>query len=140
MTANSASVNFTLAPGSAALGSSAVTITTNVSDLTLLGTFSIYGYFVTTNALTTPAGDTIPSSAVFGRCSTGAPTNFTAFSQASPFAANSSLLIFQASSLAGLLIGGNLIETLYLKIDLTNLLQQPAGAYSGTLILQTQAL
>ena len=139
MTATPAIVNFTLAPGSTALGSSPVTITTNVSGLTLLGTFSIYGYFATTNALTTTGGDKIPVSAVLGRCPTGTPTTFTAFTQTSPFSAGSSLLIFQSSSLAGLVIGGNLTETLYLEINLSGLPQQPAGNYSGTLILQAQA-
>ena len=134
VSASPPSVSMTLIPGSQSTASPTITIT-NLLSLTALGTFSLYASFSSSSALTTTSGDSIPSSAVFGKCSSSA--GWGSFTQSGPLAANSSLLLYTTNSLATLLL--NQTQTCNLRIDLTSLPNLPAGIYSGSLIIQAQA-
>ncbi len=136
LTASPSTVTVPLVAGGQAAASSVITVTTNV-NLTVLGTFSVYAYFATPNALTSTNGDIIPSSAVYGRVTSGIPVTFTPFTQNGPFATGSSLLLFQSGAIA---LVGIVTESLYLRFDLSGQPQQPAGVYTGTLILRAQAI
>ena len=136
LTASPSSVTVPLVAGGQAAASSVITVTTNI-NLTVLGTFSVYAYFASPNALTSTNGDVIPSSAVYGCVTSGIPTTFTSFTQNGPFATGSSLLLFQSSAIA---LIGVVTESLSLRIDLSGQPQQPAGVYTGTLILRAQAI
>ena len=138
LTATPGVITFGLVGGGAVTGSMPVTLLAAFAGLSVGGPMSLYGYFATTNALTTVPGDVIPSSIVFGLCPTGSPTSYTAFTQSSPFAASSSLLVWQVNNI--LTLNANRTDTLTLKIDLTSKRQQPAGVYSGTLIFIVQSL
>jgi hypothetical protein len=130
-------VTFNLSAGSTAFGSAGITISSLGQSLSV-GTVSLYAYFSSNAALSDGVGDAIPSSAVFGLCATGTPTSYTAMTQAGPFSTNSSLLVWRSTDLLQLQAGRT--DVLQLQINLTQLPQLPAGNYSGTLLLQAQAL
>jgi len=130
-------VSFQLAPGSTVPGSSGITISSFAQNLSI-GTVSMYAYFSSSAALSDGVGDSIPSSAVFGLCTTGTATSYTAMTQSGPYSTNSSLLVWQSTDLLRLETGRT--DVLQLQINLTQLPQLPAGTYSGTLLLQVQAL
>lgn len=138
LSASPSSVSFTLLPGQVANGSAPVTINTSWL-LGLASTVHLYAYFTTTDALTVSgtAGGAIPSADVLGKCSTGMPVSFKAFTESSALAAGSSLEIFAQGAV--LSVAANRSDQLSLEIDLRNLGQLPAGSYSGTLTLQAQA-
>ncbi len=127
-------VNMSLVPGGQSAPSATISIN-NLVSLTALGTFALYASFASGSALSDSAGNVIPSSSVFGRC-TNVPS-YTPFTQLGPLSTRSSLLIYQTNSLTALLVNQN--QTCNLMIDLTSLPQLPAGTYSGTLIVQAQA-
>ena len=97
-----------------------------------MSSVSLYGYFSSTTALTNVSGASIPSSAVFGQCTTGSPTTFTAFtaSDSNGMGAGSSLLIWRTTNLVSL--GAGRTDTLSLEINLQGVPQTPAGTYTGT--------
>ena len=138
VSATPSGVTFDLVPSNVAAGSSAITIQTKVTNLGLFNSVSLYGYFANTAALTSNENATISSANVFGY-SDAQPT-WQPFSGTCPFATGSCLLIFRTTSLLNLGLGAGHQNTLSLQIDLTNAPQQPAGSYSGTLVLQAQAL
>ncbi len=139
LSANPSQITFKLVRAGPASSSSGISITTVASGLTLVSSASLYGYFTTTSALSDSNGDIIPASDVFGLCTTGTPTTYTAFTQTGPFNASSSaLLVWRTSNLATLNSGRT--DTLQLMIDLTSIPELPAGSYTGTLMLQVQAL
>jgi hypothetical protein len=115
-----------------------VTVTTAWNVVGILTTMNLYGYFTSsTSALTdgrsTP--DLIPSSAVFGKVSTGVPTSYTAFTQTAPFGgAGAGLELLNAT--AFLSLDGSRTDVLDLEINLSSLPKLPAGNYTGTLTLQ----
>src|ERR1700674_4498552 len=81
-----ATVNFNLAPGGEAPGSTPVIITTTWILGPTRTTVNLYASFSSsTVALTDVSADHIPSSAVFGQVTTGLPAVFTAFTQTGPF-------------------------------------------------------
>ena len=127
-------VNMALVAGGQSAPSPTISIN-NLVSLTALGTFALYASFASGSALTDSAGNVIPASAVFGKCTTF--NSYTPFTQLGPLSTRSSLLIYQTNSLATLLVNQN--QTCNLMIDLTSLPQLPAGSYSGTLIVQAQA-
>ena len=131
-------VTFSLSPGQASVASSPIVIQTTSVSLTNLTTVSLYGYFLTSQALTDSAGDSIPTSAVFGLCSSGAATAYSAFVQSGPFASGSSLLIWQEASTGTSL--ATRTDTLSMKIDLTAIPSLSPSTYTGTLYLQVHAL
>lgn len=139
VTSSPSTVNFALASRQASPGSVPVSITTSWL-LGVAATVRLYGYFSSSAALASTGSDgvTIPSTSVLGQCPTGAPTSLTPFTQAGPFSGSFSLLIFQQSALVSVL--ATRTDQLSLTIDLSSLPQLPAGTYSGTLILQAQAL
>ena len=135
--ATPASLSFNLAAGLVAQGSQPIVVNTSWT-LGLLATVHVYAYFLSETALSdgTATPNVISASSVLGQCSTGSATSYTAFTQSGPFS-SSSLLVFQQTSLLGIFSSRS--DNLYLKIDLRNQQQLPAGAYSGTLTFQAQA-
>jgi hypothetical protein len=95
-----------------------------------------YAYFTTSAAaLTDGAGDNIPSANVTGSFNGGA---FAAFTGASPFAAGSSITLFNQFIFI-FNVTGTRTDSLNLRINTTGL-NLPAGTYTGLLHIQAQAL
>jgi len=148
VSATPSAVSFTLIKGGVATGSAPVVITTTMNGVSLLASLKLYGYFssaATALADGRPTPDKIPSSAVLGQMTTGVPTSYTAFTQTNALGtAGASLLLFNTSSLLSLgclpAVAVCRTDSLNLRIDLTTLPLLPAGTYTGTLILQAQAL
>jgi hypothetical protein len=134
LTASPSVLNISLVGGGPSVASTTLTINNQVS-LTALGTFSLYASFASTSALTDIAGDTIPTSAVYGKC--GSSTTYTPFTQVGSQGPNNSLLLYQTSSIATLILNSS--QSCIFMINLTSLPQLPAGQYSGTLEIQAQA-
>ncbi|MBZ5641513.1 MAG: hypothetical protein LAO19_02030 [Acidobacteriia bacterium] len=129
-------VTFTLVPSGTANGNSAVTITTTwVLGTTRTG-LTTYAYFTSTTALIDAGTDVIPTSKFNGSVNGGAYSAFTG--GAGPFGANSKTVYNHGAFAAGQ-FNGNHTDTLGLQIDTTGL-NLPAGAYSGTLNIQAQAI
>lgn len=142
VSASPASVSFQLNPGGIATGSTSVAITSScVLSLGLPTQFTLYGYFPDPNAAlasSSPAAS-IPASDVLGTVPTGTPTTYTTFTQTNPLgAAGGSLLLWQTAS--DLCLLGSRTDNLNLQINLNNLPQLPAGNYTGTLVLEAQAI
>jgi hypothetical protein len=130
-------VNFNLVPNGTVTGSSPITIKTNWALPILFGNLNEYAYFTAApSALSDGAGDNIPSSSVSGSVNGGA---FTAFTGASPFAAGSSVTIFNQTIFIFFTNPGNRTDTLNLQINTTGL-GLPAGLYTGVLHIEAQAL
>ncbi len=142
------SVNFTLVKGGTATASAPIVITTTLYGVSALGSLNLYGYFTTASAALTDGRATpnnIPSSAVLGQDTSGSPTSYTPFTQTGALGtAGASLLIFSTSSLLSIGCAPSTAscrtDNLNLEINLSSLPQLPAGNYTGTLILQAQAL
>jgi hypothetical protein len=129
-------VNFALLPSGVASGGSTINITTTWTLRPSVGAVTVWAYFSSVpSALSDGTGDNIPSASVTGSPNGGA---FAPFTGSSPFAAGSSLQIYTLSILGNNKTGTR-IDTLNLKINTTGL-NLPAGTYTGTLILQGQAL
>jgi hypothetical protein len=136
VTASPANVNFALVRNGVANGSATVSITTRWTLTQLIGTVQLWAYFsAPTAALSDGFGDNIPSSSVSGSPNGGA---FTPFTATSPFAAGSSMRVFNALIF---IFNTNAArtDTLDLRIDTTGL-NLPAGTYTGVMHLQAQAL
>jgi hypothetical protein len=137
---NVAAVNFFLVPGTGpTAGAPVVTVTTTWNmNPGNKPTLSLYGYFASSAAaLTSGAGNNIPSANVLASVNGGAPA---AFLQSGPFgAAGASLQIFSLV-ISGLNKNGTRNDTLNLLINLTSQPNLPAGVYSGVLNLQARAL
>lgn len=138
VSASPGTVNFTLLPNGPASGNSAVTITTTWVLRPNRTTLTTYAYFSSSTAALTDGGtppNNIASSSVKGSVNGGASTPLTG---TSPFAAGSSVTVYSTA-----ITGGNKntshTDTLALTIDTTGL-ALPAGTYTGTLIIQAQAL
>ena len=131
-------VNFPLLPSGLTTGSSPISITTSWVLPVFFGTIHEYAYFSSpASALADGAGDNIPSTNVSGSFNGGA---FTAFTGASPFAAGSSMTLFNQFIF---IFFGNTTATrtdsLNLRINTTGL-NLPAGTYTGVLHIQAQEL
>lgn len=139
ISASPGTVSFNLVNGGTSDGSSAVSV--NTSWLLLLGTsINVFAYFNTpTAALSGPAN--IPSSRVYGQVPGGVPTAFTPFTQTNALgpAGGGLLLVTIPSGLISLNLPGSRAASLSLRIDLTGA-SLPAGTYTGTLVVQAQAL
>lgn len=140
VTANPSSVNFTLLPSGSSSGNASVSIVTTWVLRTTRTTVKTYAYFASSTAALTDGGtpaNNIASSDVYGSVNSG--TN-TAFTGTSPFAAGSSLTVFSLTIAAGNANrNSSHTDTLGLTIDTTgdNL---PAATYTGTLVIQAQAI
>ncbi len=136
-------ITFTLAQGGAATASAPVVITTNWLLLPTRANLVLDAFFASSSAALTDGAstpDNIPTSAVLGKVSTGAPTSYTAFTQTAalgPAGAGLTLLTLPLSSSNR---SGSRSDSLSLEINLSALPQLPAGTYTGTLTLQAQAL
>ena len=131
-----ANVNFAMVNNGVATGSTPITITTTWDVQPSVGNLTLHAYFSTAAAaLSNGAGNNIASSRVLGSVNGGA---FAPFTGISPFAAGSSLQIF-TFRVIGNNRRGTRNDTLNLQIDLTGAVL-PAGTYSGTLLIQAQAL
>ncbi len=134
------SVNFALVAGGIAPGSTAVPIQTQWVLKANKTTVILLGYFATANALTDGGAPPayILSSNVFGMVSPLVMTAFTQLGVGGIGTAGASLQLFSE------VIGASnknktRIDTLNLQIDLTTVPQQPAGNYTGTLLIQAVA-
>ena len=137
VSASPGNVSFTLTSGGTATASSPITVSTQLAAVGVLDTVQIVAYFASSDALATASGDTISTSAVFGRCSTCASTAWSSFTQTSSLGGANSFVLENSGDVLSIL-GGTRTHTLQLKIDLSNLPQQSAGTYTGTLVLAAQ--
>lgn len=129
-------VNFALLRSGVSTGSAPVSITSSWTVPFLFGNVNEYAYFTTSAAaLTDGAGDNIPSANVAGSFNGGA---FAAFTGNSPFAAGSSITLFNQFIFI-FNTTGTRTDTLNLRINTTGL-TLPAGTYTGLLHIQAQAL
>jgi hypothetical protein len=129
-------VNFALLRSGISIGSAPISITTTWTLPFFIGTVKEYAYFTSAaSALADGAGDNIPSANVSGSVNGGA---FTALTGASPFAAGSSLAIFN-QFIFFFNINATRTDSLNLRIDTTGL-NLPAGTYTGVLHIQAQGL
>jgi len=148
VSATPTAISFTLVKGGTATASAPVVITTTLYGVSGLSSLTLYGYFSSFSAALTDGRatpDNIPSSAVLGLVSTGTPTSYTPFTQSDAVGtAGATLQLFSTSSLLSLgCLPATAVcrtDSLNLEISLSGLPQLPAGTYTGTLILQAQAL
>jgi len=132
-------VNFNLVSGGTAQGSTGVTITTAWDIVGIFPTLDLYGYFTSSTAALTDGrspAHLIPSSAVLGQVTTGAPTSYTPFTQTAPFGGAGASLDLVSTTLGLFVTTGNRTDVLNLRINLSGLSSLPAGTYTGTLTLQ----
>lgn len=134
-------VNFVLVPGNTSTGDKSVTIQTSWSLNPSVNNVSLYAYFdIPAQALTDGSGNSIPSSLVRGRVTTGTPTQYNAFNQINPLGAAGGALQLFAETITGVNKNKTRTDNLDLEIDLTALPALPAGNYVGTLRVQARAL
>lgn len=132
-------VNFTpLSSNGVTNGDSSITVNTSWVLQPSRGTMNVYAYFVSAAAALTHSTDVtfvIPTSRVEGQINAGA---FSAFTGNSPFGAGSSLTVASVA-----IVGNNKnssrSDSLTLRIDTTGA-ALPAGTYTGTLLIQAQAI
>jgi hypothetical protein len=129
-------VTFTLVPSGTANGNAPVSITTTWVLGTGRTSLITYAYFTSTTALTDAGTDIIPTSKFNGSINGSAYSAFTG--GAGPFGVNSKQ-IYSHGAFSAVQFNGNHTDTLGLQIDTTGL-NLPAGAYSGTLNIQAQAI
>ncbi len=137
------SINFTLAPNTAANnGSATSTITTSWALKPGRNNIAIWAYFTSAtaalNGVTTGNTVTIPSAAV--KIQVNGAGGFNACSNVSPFNAAASGLQIGTTSITGNSnINGTRTDTLAYQIDTTTVPQLPADTYTGVLNIQAQA-
>jgi len=136
------SINFTLAPNTAANnGSATSTVVTSWSLKPGRNNIAVWAYFTSAAAALNPvtAGNTvtIPSSAV--KIQVNGAGAFNPCSNVSPFNAAASGLQIGATSITGNTnINGARTDTLAYQIDTTVVPQLPADSYTGVLNIQAQ--
>ena len=137
------SVNVPLIAGGVGAESNPIMVTTSWILARSRTEVDLYGYFANPEAALTDGSASpvnIPTSAVFGQMPSAGLTSFLPFTYDNPIGpAGGSLRLW------GQLIGDTnysvtRTDTLYLQIDLSNQPDIPAGSFTGTLILQAQAL
>ena len=147
ITATPAAVTFSLVKSGTANASAPVVITTVMGGVTLLSTLNLYGYFSSASSALTDGRatpDLIATSAVFGQMTTGSPTTYTAFTQSNTLGpAGAGLLLYSTTALSTsgcAALTGCRTDSLNLQINLSARPTLSAGTFTGTLILQAQAL
>ncbi|MBI1750197.1 MAG: hypothetical protein HYR59_05980 [Acidobacteria bacterium] len=135
VTAGPGTVSFTLAAAGVSNGNSAVSISTAWVLAPTRTSVKLYAYFSSVNALSDGSGNNIPTSKVSGSVNAGAYGAFTG--GAGPFGTESIQVFNQGISAANW--NSNRSDSVALRIDTTGL-SLPAGAYTGTLNIQAQAL
>ena len=129
-------VNFVLLPSGISNGSTPVTVRTIWQLPQLLGIVTTYAYFSSAPAaLTSGAGNLIPSARVSASINGGA---FQAFTANSPFAAGSSIRV-RRTFIIFFNRSGSTSDTLNLRIDTTGL-GLPPGFYTGVMNVQAVAI
>jgi hypothetical protein len=136
LTVSPTTVTFVLVPSGTANGNLPVNITTTWVLGPTRTSLITYAYFTSTTALTDAGTDVIPTSKFNGSINGGAYSAFTG--GAGPFGVNSKQVYSHGAFAAGQYNGAH-ADTLGLQIDTTGL-NLPAGAYSGTLNIQAQAI
>lgn len=128
----------TLVPGGIAYANVPIAITSTMQQLALTNV-SVYAWLPSASAaLTGTGGSVVPSTCVLGLVPTGVPRSYTPFTQTDPLGTTGATL--RVVGLQNVLASHLETDNLYLAIDLTSLPQLPAGVYTGTLVLQAQAL
>jgi hypothetical protein len=129
-------VNFALVPNGPAAGSAPVTVTTSWALAKTRTSVKLYAYFASANALNDGAGDNIPNTSVKGSVNGG---GLTVFNTGTPYGGNFGLTVFNQAITAANANSSHGPDTIALTIDTTGL-GIPAGTYTGTLVLEAQAL
>ncbi|MFZ0392781.1 MAG: hypothetical protein WCF17_08535 [Terracidiphilus sp.] len=145
--ATPSAVTFNLVAGSSTnSGSAPVAITTSWVLNGSRSTVTLTGWFSSAAQALAGTGSTpayIPTSEILGQVTTGAPTSYTAFTQAVTGGAlgvsGASLVLFQAT-VDGTHRNITRTDNLNLEINLASQTQLPADVYTGTLNIQAQAL
>ncbi len=143
VSATPTSITFTLVSGGTASGSSAVAIQTKWVLLPTRANLVLDGYFASASAALTDGASTphnIPTSAVFGTVPTGSPTSPTAFTATAALGPAGAGLTLFTLPLTIANYGGTRTDNLTLSINLSSVPALPAATYTGTLVLQAQAL
>lgn len=139
ITLSSAAVNFSLTPGSGSNpGSTSITATTSWLLKPSVGSVTLYAFFSSsTAALTDGAGTNIPSADFQISDNAGA---FTALTTTVPFGGANAGLALSSTRILGNNRASSHTDVLNFNINLSTLPSLPAGAYTGTLTLQAQAI
>lgn len=141
--ASPSTITIPLVSGGTAAGTSPVAITTTWVLSSTRTAVTLVGFFSSAAAALTNGGSTpvnIPASEVLGQMTTGAPTAFQAFTQTAPLGPAGAGLTLFSQPLSATNRTANRTDNLNLEINLAAQPQLPAGAYTGTLNIQAQAL
>ncbi|MFN8573595.1 MAG: hypothetical protein U0132_16190 [Gemmatimonadaceae bacterium] len=119
-----------------------VQINTSWNLSNLISTIDLVAYFTTPTAALVNGSNTLPSSRMLGRVTTGRPTAFTAFSQ-NPVGGvgtpGGSLHLFRQVVLWPFNVIGQRTDNLDLQLDLRGIPSLPNGTYAGTLNIRAVA-
>ena len=139
VTLSANAVNFTLTAGNASNpGSTSITATTTWTLKPSVGSLKLYAFFANSaSALNDGAGDNIPS-ADFQISNNGGA--FTALTNTVPFGGANAGLQLSSTPILGNSKTGTRNDVMNLNINLAPLPNLPAGAYTGTLTIQAQAI
>lgn len=139
LTLSANAVNFNLTAGSAANpGSTAITATTTWTLKPSVGSVNVYAFFSNSvSALTDGAGNNIPS-ADFQISNNGGA--FAALTNTVPFGGANAGLQLSSTKILGNNKSGTHNDVMNFNINLAPLPNLPAGAYTGTLTIQAQAI
>lgn len=137
-------VSFVLVPnGGVSSGNNGIQIVTTWVLAQGRANVVLDGYFASSTAALSYAGTTtvnIPSSDVLGQMTTGTPTSYTAFTQSAALGPSGAGLTLFTQAITTSNRESNRTDTLTLQINTTSLPQLPAATYTGTMMLQAQAL
>ena len=139
VTLSANAVNFNLTAGSVNNpGSTSITATTTWTLKPSVGSLKVYAFFANSaSALNDGAGDNIPS-ADFQISNNGAA--FSALTNTVPFGGANAGLQLSSTPIIGNNKTGTRNDVMNFNINLAPLPQLPAGAYTGTLTIQAQAI
>jgi len=139
VTLSANAVNFTLTSGSANNpGSTSITATTTWTLKPSVSSLKVYAFFSNSaSALTDGAGNNIPS-ADFQISNNGGA--FNALTNTVPFGGANAGLQLSSTPILGNNRTGMRNDVMNFNIDLAPLPNLPAGAYTGTLTIQAQAI
>ena len=139
VTLSANAVNFTLTSGSANNpGSTSITATTTWTLKPSVSSLKVYAFFSNSaSALTDGAGNNIPS-ADFQISNNGGA--FNALTNTVPFGGANAGLQLSSTPILGNNRTGMRNDVMNFNINLAPLPQLPAGAYTGTLTIQAQAI
>jgi hypothetical protein len=139
LTLSANAVNFTLTSGSANNpGSTSITATTRWTLKPSVGSLKVYAFFANSaSALTDGAGNNIPS-ADFQISNNGGA--FNPLTNTVPFGGANAGRQLSSTPIIGINKTGTRNDVMNFNINLAPLPNLPAGAYTGTLTIQAQAI